>query len=147
MKNNRLITIVVALLSLVGIVLFLMTMGVDSEDRVAISDAVSPLVTYSLVLLILTAGVTILASIFSLFKNPTALKKALFGLLGIGVLLVISYILSSDGQVVDANEKVIAIEGGSVSKNTSTGIWLSIILIVIAGGFFVWDLLKGIVKS
>ncbi|MGG6230111.1 hypothetical protein [Tenacibaculum sp. SDUM215027] len=147
MKNNRLITIVVALLSLVGIVLFLMTMGVDSEDRVAISDAVSPLVTYSLVLLILTAGVTILASVFSLFKNPAALKKALFGLLGIGVLLVISYILSSDGQVVDANEKVIAVAGGSVSKNTSTGIWLSIILIVIAGGFFVWDLLKGIVKS
>ncbi|WP_428742611.1 hypothetical protein [Tenacibaculum sp.] len=147
MKNNRLITIVVALLSLIGIVLFLMTMGVDSEDKVAMSDAVSPLVTYSLVLLILTAGVTVLASVFSLFKNPAALKKALLGILAMGVLLVVSYMFSSDSQVIDANEKVIAAAGSSVSKNTSTGIWLSIILIVIAGGFFVWDLLKGLVKS
>ncbi|RKF04221.1 hypothetical protein C8N26_0884 [Tenacibaculum lutimaris] len=147
MKNNKLITIFVALLSLVGIILFIVAMGADVDDPVAISDAVSPLVTYSLVLLGLTAGVTVLASILSLFKNPAALKKALLGLLGVGVLLVISYILSADGQVIDANEKVIATAGSSVSKNTSTGIWLSIILIVIAGGFFVWDLLKGLVKS
>ncbi|WP_028892286.1 hypothetical protein [Tenacibaculum sp. 47A_GOM-205m] len=147
MKNNRLITIVVALLSLVGIVLFLTTLGVNEDDKAAMSDAVSPLVTYSLVLLGLTAGVTVLASILSLFKNPAALKKALLGLLGMGVLLVVSYILSADGQVIDANEKVIAAAGSSVSKNTSTGIWLSVILILIAGGFFVWDLLKGLVKS
>ena len=147
MKNNKLITIFVALLSLVGIILFIVAMGADVDDPVAISDAVSPLVTYSLVLLGLTAGVTVLASILSLFKNPAALKKALLGLLGVGVLLIISYILSADGQVIDANEKVIATAGSSVSKNTSTGIWLSIILIVIAGGFFVWDLLKGLVKS
>ncbi|TDQ21904.1 hypothetical protein [Tenacibaculum caenipelagi] len=147
MKNNRLITIVVALLSLVGIVLFLMTMGVDSEDKVAMSDAVSPLVTYSLVLLMLTAAVTVLASVFSLFKNPAALKKALLGILAMGVLLVISYMFSSDGQVIGANNELVAEAGSSVSKNTSTGIWLSIILIVIAGGFFVWDLLKGLVKS
>ncbi|CAM1360142.1 conserved membrane hypothetical protein [Tenacibaculum sediminilitoris] len=147
MNNNRLITIIVALLSLVGIVLFVMTMGADTEDPAAMSDAVSPLVTYSLVLLGLTVAVTVLASLFSLFKNPAALKKSLLGLLAIGVLLVISYILSGDGQVIDANEKVIAAAGSSVSKNTGTGIWLSIILIVIAGGFFVWDLLKGLVKS
>ncbi|WP_435253690.1 hypothetical protein [Tenacibaculum sp. A30] len=147
MKNNKLITIFVALLSLVGIVLFMVAMGADVEDPVAISSAVSPLVTYSLVLLGLTAGVTVLASILSLFKNPAALKKALIGLLGMGVLLVVSYILSADGQVIDANEKVIAAAGSSVSKNTSTGIWLSVILILIAGGFFVWDLLKGLVKS
>jgi len=147
MKNNRLITIVVALLSLVGIILFLTTLGVNEDDKAAMSDAVSPLVTYSLVLLGLTAGVTVLASILSLFKNPAALKKALLGLLGMGVLLVVSYILSADGQVIDANEKVIAAAGSSVSKNTSTGIWLSVILILIAGGFFVWDLLKGLVKS
>ncbi|CAM1346055.1 hypothetical protein [Tenacibaculum crassostreae] len=147
MKNNRLITIIVALLSLVGIVLFIMTMGVDTEDKVAMSDAVSPLVTYSLVLLGLTAGVTVLASIFSLFKNPAALKKALLGILAIGVLFVISYMLSNDGQVVGASNEIVAEAGSSVSKNTSTGIWLSIILIVIAGAFFVWDLLKGLVKS
>ncbi|WP_299011116.1 hypothetical protein [uncultured Tenacibaculum sp.] len=147
MKNNKLITILVALLSLVGIVLFMVVMGADAEDPVAISDAVSPLVTYSLVLLGLTAGVTVLASILSLFKNPAALKKALLGLLGMGVLLVISYILASDGQVLGATNEVVAEAGSSVSKNTSTGIWLSVILIVIAGGFFVWDLLKGLVKS
>ena len=147
MKNNKLITIFVALLSLVGIVLFMVAMGADKEDPVAISSAVSPLVTYSLVLLGLTAGVTVLASILSLFKNPAALKKALIGLLGMGVLLVISYILASDDQVLGATNEVVAEAGSSVSKNTSTGIWLSVILIVIAGGFFVWDLLKGLVKS
>ncbi len=147
MKNNRLITIIVALLSLVGIVLFIMTMGADTEDPVAMSEAVSPLVTYSLVLLGLTVAVTVIASLWSLVKNPAALKKALFGLLALGVVFVISYILADDGQVIDANNEVIAAAGSSVSKNTSTGIWLSIILIVVAGGFFVWDLLKGLVKS
>ncbi|KAF9659635.1 hypothetical protein SAMN05444344_0819 [Tenacibaculum mesophilum] len=147
MKNSKLITIIVALLSLVGIVLFIMTMGADEEDPIALSKAVSPLVTYSLILLILTAGVTVLASILSLFKNPEALKKSLLGLLAMGVLLVISYMLASDSQVLGATKEVVAEAGSSVSKYTSTGIWLSIILIVIAGGFFVWDLLKGIVKS
>ncbi|MHC9088696.1 hypothetical protein ACXIHB_08285 [Tenacibaculum sp. IMCC1] len=147
MKNSKLITIIVALISLVGIVLFIMTMGADEEDPIALSKAVSPLVTYSLILLILTAGVTVLASILSLFKNPEALKKSLLGLLAMGVLLVISYMLASDSQVLGATKEVVAEAGSSVSKYTSTGIWLSIILIVIAGGFFVWDLLKGIVKS
>ncbi|AZJ33389.1 hypothetical protein D6200_12775 [Tenacibaculum mesophilum] len=124
-----------------------MTMGADEEDPIALSKAVSPLVTYSLILLILTAGVTVLASILSLFKNPEALKKSLLGLLAMGVLLVISYMLASDSQVLGATKEVVAEAGSSVSKYTSTGIWLSIILIVIAGGFFVWDLLKGIVKS
>lgn len=145
--NSKLITILVAVLSLIGIVLFVMTMGVDTEDAAAISSAVSPLVTYSLILLGLTALVAVLASIWSLLKNPAALKKALLGVVALAVLLVISYILASDGQVVDANSEVIAASGSGVSKNTSTGIWLSIILIVIAGGFFVWDLLKGLVKS
>ncbi|WGH74316.1 hypothetical protein P8625_09325 [Tenacibaculum tangerinum] len=145
--KNKFLTIIVALLSLIGIVLFVRTLGIEKEDVAGMSDAVSPLVTYSLILLGLAVAVTILASLFSLLKNPAALKKSLLGLLGLGVLFVISYMLAGDGQVVGANSEIVATAGSSVSKNTGTGIWLSIILIVIAGGFFVWDLLKGLVKS
>ena len=147
MKNNRLITIVVAFLSLVGIVLFVRTLGIDEDNVQELSGVVGPLVTYSLILLGLTVLVTVLASVWSLFKNPAALKKAAAGLGAVVVLFIIASVFSGDGQVIDANNEVIAKAGSSVSKNTSTGIYLSMILILIAGGFFVWDLLKGLVKS
>ncbi|MGG8496673.1 hypothetical protein ACQY1Q_09665 [Tenacibaculum sp. TC6] len=145
--NSKILKIVVAILSLVGIGLFLRVSGINSEDKVAISEAVSPLVTYSLVLLGLAVAAAVIASLLGMFKNPAALKKTLLGIVALAVALLISYILSSDGQVVDANGSVIAATGSQVSKYTSTGIWVSLILLVVGGVFFVIDLVKGLIKS
>ncbi len=145
--NKKFITVIVAVLAIIGLVLALMAMTVDADDRAAASAAASPLVSYSLVLLGITAIVAVLGSLFSLLKNPAALKKAIMGLVILGVVLLVSYLLANSDQVIDAKNEIIAASGSSVSKLTSTGIIFSGLLMLVAGLFFVWDLLKGLVKS
>lgn len=146
--NNKIITLVVAVLAIIGLVFALMAMVVDPEvDLMAANDAASPLVTYSLILLGITAAVAVVGSLFSLFKNPAALKKAIMGLAILGVVLLVSYLFANSDQVIDAKDEVIAAAGSSVSKLTSTGIVFSALLMLVAGVFFVVDLLKGIIKS
>jgi hypothetical protein len=145
--NKKIITVIVAVLAIVGLVLALMAMTVDADDVQAADIAASPLVNYSLFLLGITAVVTVLGSLFSLLKNPAALKKAIMGLVVLGVVLLVSYLLANSEQVIDAKNEVIAATGSSVSKLTSTGIIFSALLMLVAGLFFVWDLLKGLVKS
>ncbi len=146
--NKKIITVIVALLAIIGLVLAFMAMTVDPDDKIAASGAASPLVSYSLVLLGITAVVTVLGSLFSLLKNPAALKKAIMGLVVLSVVLLVSYLLANSDQVMDATSiNILANEGSSVSKLTSTGIIFSGLLMLVAGLFFVWDLLKGLVKS
>ncbi|MGB1041977.1 MAG: hypothetical protein ACPGU6_01155 [Tenacibaculum sp.] len=145
--NKKVITLIVAVLAIIGLVLALMAMVVDPDDMQAASDAASPLVSYSLVLLGITAVVAVVGSLFALLKNPAALKKALLGLAVLGLVLLVSYLSANSDQVIDAKNEVIAATGSSVSKLTSTGIIFSVILMLVAGVFFVVDLLKGIVKS
>ena len=146
--NKKLITAVVAILALIGIVLAIMAMMTDpKEDLEAASNAASPLVNYSLILLVITALVAVVGSIFSLLKNPSALKKALLGLVALVVVFGVSYMLSNGEQVADTTGKVISAADSQVTKLTSTGIIFSGILMLFAGGFFIWDLLKGLVKS
>ena len=145
--NSKILKIIVAVLSLVGIGLFLRVAFIDKEDVSGISNAVGPLVTYSVFLLGLAVVAVIVASLLGMFKNPAALKKTLLGLGTLAVALLISYIFASDAAVLDANNSTIAEAGSSISKYTSTGILISLILLVIGGAFFVYDLLKGLIKS
>ncbi|WP_075344045.1 hypothetical protein [Tenacibaculum agarivorans] len=146
MNSSRILTILVAVISVIGFVLFIRVLGVDEENVQELSGVVSPLVGFSLVLLYVTVGIAVVASFLGIFKNSGALKKTLLGVLGLGVVLLVSYLISDDGQVVDANKEVIAAAQSSVSKLTSTGIWTSLVLLVLGGAFFVFDLFKGLVK-
>lgn len=144
--NKRILTILIAVIALTGLVLFVRVMMTDPEDAVAISNASSPIVTFSLGLLIATVAIAVLASILGVAKNPNALKKTLLGVVALGVVVLVSYLFSDSSQVLDANDKVIAAADSAMSKLTSTGIWSSLILLVIGGAFFVFDLLKGLAK-
>ncbi|WP_299118371.1 hypothetical protein [uncultured Tenacibaculum sp.] len=144
--NSKVLTLLIAAISIIGAGLFVNVVRIDKEDVEALSGAVGPLVSYSTWLLIGVVVVAIVASLWGMFKNPAALKKTLLGLVALGVLFAISYFMSSDAQVIGADGGVLAAQGGT-SKWVGTGISFSMILGVIAGGFFVVDLLKGIVKS
>jgi hypothetical protein len=65
------------------------------------------------------------------------------------VLLIISSFLSDSEAVINAAGGIS--EGGeagsSINKWVGTGIWYSIILGAIASFFFVYDLVKGLIKS
>ncbi|WP_272151611.1 hypothetical protein [Tenacibaculum aiptasiae] len=144
--NNKILTLLIAAISLIGAALFVNVVRIDKEDVEALSGAVGPLVSYSTWLLIGVVVVAIVASLWGMFKNPAALKKTLLGLVALGVLFAISYFMSSDAQVIGADGSILAAQGGT-SKWVGTGISFSVILGAIASVFFVWDLLKGIVKS
>ena len=144
--NNKILTLLIAAISLIGAALFVNVVRIDKEDVEALSTAVGPLVSYSTWLLIGVVVVAIVASLWGMLKNPAALKKTLLGILALAVLFAVSYFMSSDAQVLGADGGLLSAQG-STSKWVGTGISFSMFLGAIAGAFFVWDLLKGIVKS
>ena len=147
-KFSKILTIIVAVLSLIGIALFI-NVSVTDDVPELINSAVGPLIVFSTYLFYAAVGVTIILSIIGLVKNPENLKKTLLGLAVMAVLLIVSYILGDSEPVLDAQGKVL--KGGELgaASNQWVGslIWYSTILVLIGGIFFVIDLVKGLVKS
>ena len=155
MKSNKILNIVITLVAIIGGILFVRVL---MQDEQAIKDnvdnlqntVVSPLISFSYWLFIATVVIAVVLSLVTLVRNPENLKKTLGGLAVLAVILVIAYFLSDSAAVYDANGlKVLegGEEGSSTNKWVGTGIWYSVILGGIAGLFFVWDLVKGLVKS
>lgn len=148
-KFSKILTIVVAVLSVIGIALFANVTSVDTEEIEALNSAIDPLIVFSTYLFFAAVAVTIVLSIIGLVKNPENLKKTLLGLGVLGVLLIISYMLGDSNAVLSSQGAVL--EGGEAgaSSNQWVGslIWYSSILVLIGGIFFVYDLLKGLIKS
>ena len=154
MKSNKILNILITLIAVVGGILFIRIFMKDAEalktDVDLGNSVISPLIYYSTWLFYATVIVAIVLSLWSMFRNPENLKKTLAGLGVLAVLLVVAYFLSDTAAVYDANGlKVLegGEEGSSTNKLVGTGIWYSVILGGIASLFFVWDLLKGLVKS
>jgi uncharacterized membrane protein len=153
MKSNKILSIIIAVVALVGAFLFIRIFMEDAEaietDVDLQNKVISPIIYYSTFLLIATVVITVVLSLWSIIRNPENLKKTLMGLLALCVLLIISYFLSDSEAVINAAGGIS--EGGeagsSINKWVGTGIWYSIILGVIASGFFVYDLAKGLIKS
>lgn len=154
MKSNKILNILIAVVALIGGFLFIRIFMEDAEvieTNVDVANSVvSPLIYYSTYLFYAAVVITIGLSLLSLVRNPDNLKKTLGGLAVLAVLLFIAYFLSDSAVVYDANNINIlpgGEEGSSVNKWVGTGIWYSTILLIIAGAFFIVDLLKGLVKS
>lgn len=154
MKSNKILSIVITVIAVIGIILFIRVGTEDAEvieSNVDVQNSlVSPLISYSTWLFYATVAIAVVLSLWSLIKNPENLKKTLGGLGVLAVILAIAYFLSDSAAVYDANGLSIlegGEEGSSTNKWVGTGIWYSVILGGIASLFFVWDLLKGLVKS
>ena len=155
MKNNlsKILNIFIALVAAIGAILFIRIFLVDEEliktDADIQQSVISPIITFSTALLYLAIGVTVFLSLFSLVKNPDSLKKTALGIAVLGVLLMLAYFTGDSLEVTDPQGKVLL--GGEAGSTTnqwaSTGIWYSMFLGLIAGAFFVFDLVKGLIKS
>ena len=147
-KFSKILTIIVAVISVIGIALFINVSFTDGTPE-AISSAVGPLIGFSWYLFYAAVIITVALSVRGLVKNPENLKKTLLGLGVMTVLLVISYLLGDSEPVLNAQGKVL--EGGELgaASNQWVGslIWYSSILVLIGGVFFVIDLAKGLVKN
>ena len=156
MESNKLskyLNIFVAVIAVVGAFLFVRVFTEDVsviENNPEVQNSlISPIIMFSTSLLYLAVGATVILSLIGLVKNPDNLKKTALGLAVLGVILVIAYFTGDSQAVADSQGKVL--EGGeagsSINQWVSTGIWYSMFLGIIAGAFFVYDLLKGLVKS
>ncbi|MFV0248456.1 MAG: hypothetical protein ACK5H1_05815 [Tenacibaculum sp.] len=145
--KGKILKIVVAVLSAIGLAFFLRVSRIDQEDTIAISNTVSALVNYSIILFVIAVLAALIASLLGVLKNSEALKKTLLGIVTLAVVLLISYMLASDTQVIDANNEIIAEAGSQVSKYTSTAILVSLFLLLVGALFFVFDLVKSLIKS
>jgi len=153
MKSNKILSILIAAIAIIGGFLFIRIFMEDAEviktDVDVANSVVSPLIYYSTYLFYAAVIITIGLSLISLVRNPENLKKTLGGLAILGVLLLVAYFLSDSEAVYNAAGGIEegGEEGSAVNKWVGTGIWYSVILGGIASLFFVWDLLKGLVKS
>jgi hypothetical protein len=106
-------------------------------------------VSFSQYLLYGVVIVTLVLSLIGLFKNPDNLKKTLLGVSALVVLFIVAYFIADSDVVIDNANNIL--EGGeagsSINQFTGAGIWFSIILGGIGLFFFVYDLVKGLIKS
>jgi hypothetical protein len=159
-KLSKILMIIVLVLAVIGIVLYYFTTAIDipAEDapgydaaKLLESTKVGAFVSYGLILLVIVTVVTLALSLLNLLKKPALLKKAL---LGVGVMLVlfaIAYFTSNGDEVLDASGNIFVDSDkvpyvASTYKYVATAIQYSVILLIVGGGLFVYDMVKNLVK-
>ena len=147
-KLSKILSLVSGLIGIIAI-FFLIRIIMEGDDAVKESvdlqnSLVSPFVTFAKVILVITAILAVVFSVWNLIKHPKLLKMTLISLVALAVLLAISYMLASDAAVTNMSGNIIKDgEAGSTSTWVSTGIWYSLIL----GGIALLGILMDFVKS
>ena len=159
-KLSKILMIIVLVLSVIGIVLYYFTtaMEIPAEDapgyeaaKLAESEAVGTFVNYAMILFVVVTITTLALSLFNLVKKPALLKKALLSLGVMAVVLAIAYFTSNGDLVNDASNEVFVDSNkvpypASTYKYVATAIQYSMILLVVGGALFVYDMVKNLVK-
>ncbi|WOC40907.1 hypothetical protein [Polaribacter sp. HL-MS24] len=156
MKDNNLakyLSIFVAVIAVIGAVLFIRVFMEDTtaleNDPAVQQSVINPIVWFSAFLLYASVIIALVLSVWSMIKNPQNLKKMVLGVGLLAVVLIICYFMADSNAVLDTQNKVL--EGGEAGTATNqwvgTGIWFSIALGLVASLFFVYDLVKGLIKS
>jgi hypothetical protein len=140
MDKTKILTIVTAVLGVIGI--FLLIRVLIADDGAALDASVGAFVNYAYYLLIITTILTVVVSIGNLIKHPKALKKSLLGIAVMVVLFALAYFTSSGDAVTDGFGKVLkGGEAGNVSHLVSalinfTGILGFVGIVAIGLGVF-----------
>ena len=105
-KYYKIAKIFAAVLGFLGIFMLVRVLRADGEALKSNAElqvsVIDPFVTFTIVMLYITAGIAILFSVWNLIKHPAALKKALISLVALGVLFFIAYSVASDAEVTGA---------------------------------------------
>ncbi len=146
-KFYKIAKIGAAALGLIGVVMLIRVMMPGDEELATDVDVqasvLDPFVSFTIMMLYLTAGIAILFSIVNLVKHPAALKKAIISLVVLGVLFGISYAMASDAEVTGPNNTFIeGGEAGSTPKMVGTLIKYTYILGIIGLGTVIWGSVK-----
>jgi glucan phosphoethanolaminetransferase (alkaline phosphatase superfamily) len=153
-KLSKILTIVVGIIGLIGFIFFArIVITGDETIKLMLADAtisdshVGPFISFAVILLVLTALITVVFSALNMIKHPDVLKRTLMGVGVLLVLLVVAYSLADDSAVMSMGKVLKDGEAGSVSKWVSTGINFSAILGVVGLVAFLFDFVKSLVKN
>ena len=112
------------------------------------NSVLSPFVSFTIMMLYLTAGIAILFSVINLVKHPAALKKAVISLVVLGVLFGISYAMASDAEVTGPNNSFIeGGEAGATPKMVGTLIKYTYILGIVGIATVAWGSLRSMMSN
>lgn len=115
-----------------------------AEIKNASWGATSHLLVPTLIFVAIVAVVAVVMSLFNMFKNPGALKKALIGFGALALIFVITYFISSDEVYPELVREF------GTSKNTfkwvGAGLTTTLVLFVIGIILLVFDMIKGLFK-
>ncbi len=143
-RLSKILMIVSLVLALIGVVLYYTSSsGGDA--------AMGSYVGYAILLLIINAGLALVFSLVNLFKNPAALKKALFSIGILAVVLAIAYFMASSDAVYDASDKVF-LDSKGIPYSSGTFKWVdtfivySVILMIVGAVLFLVDMVKNLIK-
>ena len=150
-KLSKILTLVVGLIGLIGFFFFVRIL-IEGDDALKVdadlqNSILSPFISFSLIILAVTAVITVVYSAINMVKHPDVLKRTLMGVGILLVFLVVAYVLADDGAVMSMGKVLEYGEAGTISKWVSTGINFSAILGIIGLGVFVIDFVKSLVKN
>ncbi len=139
---NKIVKIVLIVVGLLSVVLWF-SLPADNDPNAVNSSSMHWMFIIMYVLLAVAIALSLFFALGKLISTPGSLKKALFSLGGLAVVVGISYALSSNNAVVvDEMAKVGITTTESVVKNVGMGLNVFAILTVIAVALMLWPSVK-----
>jgi len=128
----KIVKIALVVLGLIGAVLWFMLPDSDMPaNEAAASGAMNAMFWITYLLLGIAVAASVIFGLKNVFSNPAGLKKTLFGLGGLAVVVIISYVLSSSTDVAD---EYMAMSDESTVKKIGMGLNVFFILTIVAVG-------------
>lgn len=147
MNFQKIVKIITLVLGVLGL-LFLFTIF-DNDDEIKAAAAagdyskISPLIHLAILVLEITIVSAVLFSLIGLFSNKEKLKKSLYSIIALLIVLGIAYGISEGVETPMKDGEVLSASG---SRWVETGIRMFYILVVIAIGSMVISSVKKIIK-
>ena len=148
MNFHKIVKIITGILGLLGIVfLFLVILPGDEEikDAASIGDfsKVTPLISLAQAILGIAVVSTLIFSLLGLFSDKEKLKKALFSVVGLLVVLGVAYATSEGVETPMKDGEMLSAMG---SRLVGTGIRMFYFLAIIAIGSMLLSSVKKLIK-
>ncbi len=148
MNLQKAITILAAVLGLVGVVLLFLVIGAGDEEIKMASmqgdyGVVSPFITLAIIIVAITVLITVVFSIKNLTANPAKLKNALIMTGAFLAIVLLSFLLSSGEETPLKDGEVLSASG---ARWVETGLRTFYFLAIIAAGSMAFTGVKKLIK-
>jgi len=133
---HKIVKIGLVVLGLIGAVLWFMLPDSDMPvNEAAASGPMNAMFWIAYLLLGIAVVASLIFALKGIFSNPAGLKRTLFGLGGLAVVVIIAYVMSSG---TDVSDDYMAMSSESTVKKIGMGLNVFFILTIVAVGAMLW---------